>query len=159
MSPRKAASVAPIESALARRCRVCDAPPGVGCVTAPHSLGTRHPLRKPHRARADAPPPDEEAYKLLSARVTMVIDGSDGPRTVEVEAQPDLLAHIESALTDGGPTADEAADVAQRLAELRLVLLRADRTLLEPVDAAAGLLSRLPGVAAELERRRLGSRR
>ncbi len=36
---------------LANRCPVCDAAPGVQCITAPYSLGTRYPLRKPHRAR------------------------------------------------------------------------------------------------------------
>lgn len=38
-------------AALANRCPVCDAAPGLGCTTGPYSLGTRRPLRKPHRAR------------------------------------------------------------------------------------------------------------
>lgn len=41
-------------AALVVRCPVCDADPGVGCITAPYSLGTRYPLRKPHRARVSA---------------------------------------------------------------------------------------------------------
>lgn len=60
--PRTAApdaEPAPRESgaaALANRCPVCDAAPDVGCTTAPYSLGTRRPLRKPHTARAGAAP-------------------------------------------------------------------------------------------------------
>lgn len=45
---------------LAIRCDVCEQPPGAGCITAPHSLGTRYPLRKPHAARVKAAPPEME---------------------------------------------------------------------------------------------------
>lgn len=162
MSVRKDASDAPVESALASRCPACDAPPGVGCVTAPHSLGTRYPLRKPHRARQRGASGSAAAVarsKVLSARVLMTIDGPDGTVSTETELPSDAIALLDGLTDANAVTTEEAADVAQQLAELRLVLLRADRTLLEPIDAAAGLLRRLPGVAAELERRRLGSRR
>lgn len=111
------------------------------------------------KACASVAPVEAPRPKILGARVLLTIDGPDGPGSVETELPSEALALLDG-LTDANVvTTEEAADVAQRLAELRLVLLRADRTLLEPVDAAAGLLRRLPGVAAELEHRRLGSRR
>lgn len=114
----------------------------------------------PRRKACAAVAPVEGARpKILRALVLMTIDGPDGQVSTEAELPSEALAMLDG-LTDANVvTTEEAADVAQRLAELRLVLLRVDRTLLEPVDAAAGLLRRLPGVAAELERRRLGSRR
>lgn len=39
---------------LTIRCPVCEAGPGVACITAPYSLGARYPLRKPHVARVRA---------------------------------------------------------------------------------------------------------
>jgi hypothetical protein len=46
--------VEPAAAPLAIRCPVCEVAPGVECITAPFSLGTRYPLRKPHRARTNA---------------------------------------------------------------------------------------------------------
>lgn len=45
---------------LANRCPICEANPGVTCITAPYSLGTRYPLRKPHAARRRNAPPEVE---------------------------------------------------------------------------------------------------
>lgn len=111
------------------------------------------------RACAAVAPVEGPLAKVIGARVLLTIDGPDGQVSTETELPSEALALLDGLTDANAVTTEEAADVAQRLAELRLVLLRADRTLLEPVDAAARLLRRLPGVAAELERRRLGSRR
>lgn len=101
-----------------------------------------------------AAPPDPRT-KVLRAVVTMTLDGPDGPRDVMVELPPDGLALLES-LTGDAPTVDDVASAAQRAAQLRLTLLRAFPELVADVDGIIAVLRRIPGVSAELERRRAG---
>jgi hypothetical protein len=91
----------------------------------------------------------------LRASVTMTLDGPGGPVDVTAELPPDGLALLES-LSGDAPTVDEVAGEAQRLAQVRLILLRSYPELVPDVDRVAGVLRRIPGVAAELERRRAG---
>jgi hypothetical protein len=85
----------------------------------------------------------------------MTIDGPGGPCDVTAELPPEGLALLES-LTGDAPTVDEVAGEAQRLAQVRLILLRSYPELVPEVDRVAAVLRRIPGVAVELKRRRLG---
>ena len=106
------------------------------------------------RGAAVAPAPEPRA-KVLRASVTMTLDGPGGPCDVTAELPPDGLALLES-LSGDAPSVDEVASAAQKMGELRLILLRSYPELVPEVDRVAAVLRRIPGVAAELERRRLG---
>jgi hypothetical protein len=88
----------------------------------------------------------------------MTIDGPDGPCDVTTELPPEGLAMLAAVGDSDAPTVDEVASAAQRMAQVRLILLRSCPELVPEIERATAVLRRIHGVAAELERRRAGRR-
>jgi hypothetical protein len=109
---------------------------------------------KKRAAREQAPP--EPSARILRASVTMTLEGPDGAHDVTTELPPDALALLQAVGDSDAPTIDEVATAAQKAVELRLSLLHAAPELVPEVDRLRDVLQRIPGVRAELDRRRAG---
>lgn len=95
--------------------------------------------------------------KLLGARAILTVQEPGGEaRRVETELPAAALGIVEACAAGDGPTIDDLASAAQELAQLRLLSTRALPELGPALSRLEVLLRRLPGVEAELGRRRAG---
>jgi hypothetical protein len=108
------------------------------------------------RRRPVAPPvqPVEPRAKVLRARVALTVQGPTGdPVELEQDAPPDALELV-SQIGDDVATVGDLATCSQILAQVRMVAPTCGLPeLADIMSEVIGVLRRVPGVSAELDRR------